>query len=90
MPLRQVLLGQPGKERFGNKLAQVFSGGVGVGTGFVIDSTGNVSKQQDIILYEKSFCPVYRINDLDEVAYYPCEGVFAVGEVKSTIGSVRT
>lgn len=71
------------------KLAQAFSGGVGIGTGFVIDSQGNVSKQQDVILYEKSFCPVYRINEVDEVAYYPCEGVFAVGEVKSTIGSVE-
>ncbi len=71
------------------KLAQVFAGGVGIGTGFVIDAEGNVSKQQDVILYEKDFCPVYRINEIDEVAYYPCEGVFAVGEVKSTIGSVE-
>ncbi|MYA41774.1 MAG: hypothetical protein F4Z31_08500 [Gemmatimonadetes bacterium] len=48
-----------------------------------------MSKQQDVILYERSFCPVYRINEVDEVAYYACEGVFAVGEVKSTIGSAE-
>lgn len=70
-----------------DKLKQVLPQGAGVGTGFVIDLQGNVSQQMDIILYEQALCPVYRINDSDEAAYYPCEGVFAVGEVKSDIGT---
>ena len=67
------------------KLEQVMPPGVGVGTGFVIDSYGGTSRQMDIVLYEKELCPVYRLND--EVDYFPCEGVFAVGEVKSRISS---
>ena len=70
-----------------DKLKQVLPQGAGVGTGFVIDLQGNVSQQMDIVLYEQALCPVYRINDSDEAAYYPCEGVFAVGEVKSDIGT---
>ena len=69
------------------KLEQVLPRGTGVGTGFVIDVQGNVSKQMDIILYERDLCPVYKLNNSDEAAYYPCEGVYAVGEVKSTINS---
>ena len=40
----------------------------------------------DIVLYERDFCPVYRINANPESTYYPCEGVIAVGEVKSRVG----
>ena len=69
------------------KLRQLLPRGIGVGSGFVIDAQENVSNQIDIILYEEDICPVFRINDSTEAAFYPCEGVFAVGEVKSTIGS---
>ena len=67
------------------RLEQVMPPGVGVGTGFVIDSYGRTSRQIDVVLYEKDLCPVYRLND--QVDYFPCEGVFAVGEVKSQISS---
>lgn len=69
------------------KLRQLLANGIGVGSGFVIDSQGHVSRQQDIILFEEDICPVFRLNDSEEAAFYPCEGVVAVGEVKSTIGS---
>lgn len=65
------------------RLEQVMPPGVGVGAGFVIDSYGGTSRQIDVVLYEKELCPVYRLND--QVDYFPCEGVFAVGEVKSQI-----
>ena len=67
------------------RLEQVMPPGVGVGTGFVIDSYGRTSRQIDVVLYERELCPVYRLND--QVDYFPCEGVFAVGEVKSQISS---
>ena len=70
-----------------DKLRQLLPSGIGVGTGFVIDSQGNVSLQQDIVLYEDGICPVFRLNESSDAAFYPCEGVFAVGEVKSTIGT---
>lgn len=59
--------------------------GVGVGRGFVFDSYGNISNQCDFILYEKNLIPIFISNDNDEYSYYPCEGVIAVGEIKSTL-----
>ena len=38
----------------------------------------------DVVLYEKEFCPVYRVEE--DVSYYPCESVIAVGSIKSKIG----
>ena len=72
------------------KLRQLLPLGIGVGSGFVIDSDGNTSRQLDIVLYEEDICPVFRLNESHEGSFYPCEGVFAVGEVKSTIGSKET
>ena len=69
------------------KLEQVLPRGIAVGSGFVIDSYGNTSRQMDVILYEKDFCPVYSINRDSSTTYYPCEGVIAVGEIKSKISS---
>ena len=67
------------------QLEQVLPRGIGVGEGFVIDSYGGTSRQQDVILYERDICPVFCINRTPQTTYYPCEGVIAVGEVKSTL-----
>lgn len=67
------------------KLQHLLPGGVGIGSGCVIDSFGGTSKQQDVILYEQALCPVFSINETPETTYYPCEGVIAVGEVKSNV-----
>ena len=58
----------------------------GVGTGIVMDGERKVSRQQDIVIYERSQAPVFSINDTAEATYFPVEGVAAVGEVKSTLG----
>ncbi len=68
-----------------DNLNRVLPGGIGVGSGCVIDSYGNSSQQTDIVLYERDMCPVYSINNTPETTYYPCEGVIAVGEVKSRL-----
>ena len=70
-----------------DKLMQLLPRGVGVGSGFVIDSFGNTSRQMDVVLYEREVCPVFAINQDPASTYYPCEGVIAVGEVKSAIDS---
>jgi hypothetical protein len=67
------------------QLAKLLPGFVSVGSGLLIDSYGSQSKQQDIVLFERDFCPVYSINDAPEATYYPIEGIAAVGEVKSTV-----
>ena len=69
------------------KLTQLLPGGVGIGSGFVIDSFGNTSRQMDVVLYEREICPVFSINEDPASTYYPCEGVIAAGEVKSTLDS---
>ena len=40
-------------------------------------------------MYEREICPVFSINETPESTYYPCEGVMAVIEVKSSIGSAE-
>ena len=67
------------------RLVKLLPAFVSVGSGLLIDSYGSQSKQQDIVLFERDFCPVYTINDAPEVTYYPIEAIAAVGEVKSTV-----
>lgn len=71
------------------KLENLLPSSVGVGSGCVIDHEGRVSKQQDVILYEKNICPVFSINNTPETSYYPCEGVIAIGEIKTSIGKTE-
>ena len=71
------------EEAVRDKLALLLPAGAGVGTGFVIDSEGRRSKQQDLIIYESQFSPVFSVGTVN---YYPCETVIAVGEIKSRIG----
>lgn len=79
------LVGSAREKATRQKLKTLLPPMVGVGTGCVIDSFGNTSKQMDIILFEENLCPVFSINDNPETTYYPCEGVIAVGEIKSTL-----
>lgn len=68
---------------------QLLPNRIGVGTGCVIDTSQYTSKQTDIILYEKDYCPSFCINNSPEATYFPCEGVIAVGELKSTLDSLQ-
>ena len=69
------------------KLEHLLPEGIAVGSGCVIDSHGGTSKQQDVVLFEKHLCPEYSINDDAGTSYYPCEGVIAVGEIKTEMAS---
>ena len=74
-----------------DQLKRVLPAGIGVGSGFVIDSYGNTSTQCDIIIYEEQFALRFAPNDDDLYTYYNCENVIAVGQVKSdaSIADVR-
>lgn len=65
------------------QLKSVLPRGIVVGEGFVIDSYGGTSRQQDVVLYERDICPVFSVNDTPHTTYYPIEGVIGVGEIKS-------
>lgn len=69
------------------QLEQILPRGIAVGSGCVIDSHGNASQQIDVILYERDICPVFSVNNTPETTYYPCEGVIAVGEIKSSLNT---
>ena len=66
-----------------NKLKNILPHGVGVGSGFVIDSYGKTSSQCDLIIYEEDLALKFIINEDENYAYYNCESVIAVGEIKS-------
>ena len=82
-----VLVGTAKEKAVIKKIEMLLPEGIGVGSGCVIDSYGKTSRQCDIIIYEKSFCPVFCINESVETTYYPCEGVIAAGEIKSSLNS---
>ncbi|WP_114594477.1 DUF6602 domain-containing protein [Euzebya pacifica] len=54
-----------------------------VGTGFVVDSEGGKSEQQDIILYDRQYSPALLSSpDNEQAQYVPIESVYAVLEAK--------
>jgi hypothetical protein len=67
------------------QLVKLLPAYVSIGSGLLIDSYGEQSKQQDIVMFERDFCPVYSINDTPDATYFPIEGVIANGEVKSSV-----
>ena len=81
------LVGDAREKAAKDRLEHILPAGIGVGSGCVIDSYGETSRQMDVVLYEKSICPIYSINEAPETTYYPCEGVVAVGEIKSSLDS---
>ena len=78
-------VGSAAEQPVRDQLEQALHRGIGVGEGCVIDSYGGTSRQQDVILYERDICPVFSINNTSQTTYYPCEGVIAVGEIKSSL-----
>lgn len=81
------LVGLAREKEVRNKLELIFPQSIGIGTGCVIDSFGHTSKQTDIVIFEKDICPVFSINDTPESTFYPCEGVIAIGEIKSLLNT---
>ena len=59
---------------------------ISVDRGIVIDAKGGVSKQQDVVIYDRTVGTVFEVNS---IKHYPCESVIAVGEVKANINSTE-
>jgi hypothetical protein len=59
--------------------------GIGVSTGFVFDHRGVVSKQVDVVVYDRLFSPRFEATGGKE--FFPVESVVCVGEVKSALTS---
>lgn len=58
-----------------------------IGTGFLINSSGGISTQADIVIYDRTAIP--RIESSEHQRFFPVEGVCAVGEVKSVLNKVQ-
>jgi len=54
-----------------------------IGTGFLINSSDDVSTQLDVVIYDPSVIP--RFESIDHQRFFPVEGVCAIGEVKSVL-----
>lgn len=54
-----------------------------VATAFVLDSTGSLSQQQDLVVYDRQYTP-FLLNH-DDAVYIPAEGVYGIFEVKQTL-----
>ena len=80
-----TLIGSAAEDAVLNRLKSLLPRGIGVGSGCVIDTSGNTSKQMDLILFEGDVCPRFSVNESPGSTYYPCEGVIAAGEIKSTL-----
>lgn len=52
-----------------------------IGTGFLINASGDISTQADIVIYDPSAIP--RVESSEHQRFFPVEGVCAIGEVKS-------
>lgn len=72
---------------FRTQLLQVLPGKVGVSNGFVVDSKGNISKQMDIILYDRQNTP--RILTSAGAQMFPVETTYACGEIKTDMDSTQ-
>jgi hypothetical protein len=56
---------------------------IGIGSGEIVSVDGGVSKQQDLVLYDKMNCPI--LYDKGGIQIYPSEGIYSVIEVKSAL-----
>ena len=71
------------EEKIRETLAQVLPEKIGVSHGFVTDSNDKISKQMDIVLYDKMNAP--KIYNGDNIQIFPVESTYACGEVKTTL-----
>lgn len=66
-------------------LSGVFGENVNLGTGCVISVDGQASKQQDIIISERTFGISFSVLDSGDATYFPCETTICAGEIKSEL-----
>ncbi len=82
---RRADRGEKAEELVRVALRAVLPEWIGVEHGFVVDSYGFTSQQQDVVLFERMRSPVFRtLTDGIGPGNFPCEYVIAAGEVKAS------
>ena len=77
------LKGKANEEIFRTFLSEYLPGSLGISTGELIDANGNVSKELDVIIYDREKTPILYRNAITQII--PVECVYAVIEVKSRL-----
>lgn len=77
------LKGKANEEIFRTFLSEYLPGSLGISTGELIDANGNVSKELDVIIYDREKTPILYRNANTQII--PVECVYAVIEVKSRL-----
>ncbi|MCY4401646.1 MAG: hypothetical protein OXD54_03640 [Candidatus Poribacteria bacterium] len=91
-PIRNIIphsgeIGTLVEQQFHEQLVEILPEKIGVSHGFVMDSYGEMSKQMDIILYDKMNTP--RIFTGDGAQIFPVEATYACGEIKTYLDTER-
>jgi hypothetical protein len=69
--------------RWVNMLEKYLPNRYAVANAFLLDSTGKMSQQQDLVVYDRQYTP-FLLNH-DNALYIPAEGVYGVFEVKQML-----
>lgn len=58
---------------------------IGVAKGYVINQGGNISKECDVVFFNKETCPRFILDVENDLRLFPIEEVYGVAEIKSTL-----
>lgn len=75
------------ERQFRSRLEEIMPEKIGVSHGFVVDSSNAVSRQMDIILYDRHCTP--RIFTSDGAQMFPVEATYACGEIKTNLDTSK-
>ena len=68
-----------------SSLEEVLPKKIGISNGFVVDSEGRISKQMDIVLYDKFNTPLIFASGQGQPQIFPVEATYACGEIKTRL-----
>ena len=80
-------IGAPRERQVLNFLRLFLPEKIGVAKGYVINQIGDISKECDVVLFNKETCPRFIQDDVADMRLFPIEEVYGVVEVKSTLDS---
>ncbi|HUW44933.1 MAG TPA: DUF6602 domain-containing protein [Dehalococcoidia bacterium] len=78
-------IGAPRERQVRDFLRLLLPEKIGVAKGYVINQTGDVSKECDIVFFNKETCPRFILDADNDLRLFPIEEVYGIAEVKSTL-----
>jgi hypothetical protein len=78
-------IGAPREKQVRDFLRLLLPEKIGVAKGYVINQAGAVSKECDIVFFNKETCPRFVLDADNDLRLFPIEEVYGTAEVKSTL-----